>query len=83
MASNFYSVETMDGKTILYKRENIQGRKPSGLGEIKKYRLYESDERKLKILKSKLGYLYNENEIVREAVKNYLCNSIPLELLIP
>lgn len=72
---------------VKYKRSKKQGRKPSGLGKLKKYRLYLEDEERLKVLRDRFGYYYNENEIVRSAVKlyldNYLNNSVPIELLIP
>ena len=76
MASNIYEV---NGKK--YKRSVKQGRTPYGLGKPKKYRLHEGDERRLLIMKSNLGEYYNENEIVRTAVKLYLDNFVPTELL--
>ena len=69
MASNVYRRTTADGKTTAYSRKGTQGRKPSGLGNPELYRLYAEDEKKLLILKEKLGNYYNKNEIVREAVR--------------
>ena len=76
MASNTYEV---NGKK--YRRSTKQGRMPSGLGKSQKYRLYESDEKRLLVMKSNLGEYYNKNEIVRIAVKLYLDNFVPTELL--
>lgn len=68
MASNIYDRITVDGKTTRYSRRGTQGRKSSGLGKPKLYRLFASDEEILKQLESKMGEYYNENEIVRQAV---------------
>ena len=76
MASNIYEVNGTE-----YRRSVRQGRKPSGLGRPEKYRLYKKDEECLLILKSNLGEYYNKNEIVRIAVKLYLDNFVPTELL--
>ena len=76
MASNIYEVNGTE-----YRRSVRQGRKPSGLGKSEKYRLYKKDEERLLIVKSNLGEYYNKNEIVRIAVKLYLDNFIPTELL--
>jgi len=80
MSTKTYDQYYSDGthKTFLRKK---QGRTPSGLGKPKKYRLYEKDERRLDILKKRFGYLYNENEIIREAVRIYLDNSMGTELV--
>jgi hypothetical protein len=78
MASNTYEV---NGKK--YRRSTRQGRTPSGLGKSQKYRLYENDEKRLLIIKSNLGEYYNKNKIVRIAVKLYLDNFVPTELLNP
>jgi len=80
MASNKYSRKTVDGKTTWYSREGSQGRKPSGLGKPKLYRLFASDEEILKLLEIKLGDYYNENEIVRDAVHKAV-ESVYTELL--
>ena len=80
MASKTYVQRYADGTSKEFKRKK-QGRKSSGLGKLEKYRLYEEDNRRLEILKNKLGYLYNKNEIVRIAVKIYLDNSVGTELL--
>jgi hypothetical protein len=69
-----------DGTSKWFKR-NKQGRRPSGLGKLEKYRLYTEDEEMLAIMKKNLGQYYNKNEIVRTAVHIYLCNSVPTELL--
>ena len=58
-----------------------QGRIPSGLGKPKLIRLKETDEEKMRIIKEKLGYYWNENEFIREAVSEKLCNSVYTELL--
>jgi len=68
MANNTYLRQTVDGKTTAYTRKGTQGRKPSGLGKPKLYRLFAEDEKILKLLEIKLGSYYNENEIVRNAV---------------
>jgi len=82
MASNIYTQYYADGSSRKLKRLIKQGRKPSGLGKLKKIRLSKYDEEKLMILKERLGIYYNENEIVRNAVRKYLLdNSIPLELV--
>jgi len=78
MASNTYEINRKK-----YTRSVKQGRKPSGLGEPEKYRLYESDEKRLLVMKSNLGEYFNKNEIVRTAVRLYLDNFVPTELLIP
>jgi len=80
MSSKTYIQHYVNGTTKKFKRKK-QGRIPSGLGKPEKYRLYEEDNRRLENLKNKLGYLYNKNEIVRIAVKLYLDNSVPPELL--
>ena len=63
-----------------YRRSARQGRNPSGLGKPKLVRLYESDEDVLRKAKDKLGYLYNENELIRSAV-NYYLKSVYIELI--
>ena len=80
MASKTYTQHYVDGTKKDFQRKK-QGRKPSGLGKLDKYRLYEKDEERLLILKDKLGSYYNKNEIVRNAVKIYLDNFVPTELL--
>lgn len=40
-----------------------------GLGKPKLIRLYDETEKKLEELRPQFGYLYNENQIVRDAVK--------------
>ena len=82
MASKTVIRTFADGSKKEYKRCR-QGRKTSGLGKPEKFRLFEEDNRRLEILKNKLGYLYNKNDIVRIAVKIYLDNSVPTELLKP
>jgi hypothetical protein len=82
MASNIYTRDTVDGQTT-YSRKGTQGRKPSGLGTARKHRLYLDDEMKLDELKKNLGQYYNENEIVRTAVRIYLSNSVGTELVNP
>ena len=80
MASKIVVRSFADGSIRAFQRKK-QGRKPSGLGKLDKYRLYEKDEERLLILKDKLGSYYNKNEIVRNAVKIYLDNFVPTELL--
>lgn len=80
MASNTYPRTTVDGKTTWYSRKGTQGRKSSGLGKPELYRLYAEDEKKLLILKEKLGAYYNKNEIVRQAVRLTL-ETVYIELL--
>lgn len=79
MASKTVVIQFVDGSKKEFKRTK-QGRRPSGLGKVEKFRLYESDNRRLEILKTNLGYLYNKNSIVRNAVKFYLDNFVPTEL---
>lgn len=80
MASNSYIQYYSDGTKKKLRRSTKQGRKTSGLGKPKLIRLYAEDEEKMKLLKEKLGYLFNENEIVREAVHK-IVNSVYTELL--
>jgi hypothetical protein len=80
MASNIYTRATVDGKVTAYSRKGSQGRKPSGLGKPKLYRLFAKDEEILRLLEIRLGEYYNENEIVREAVHKAV-ESIYTELL--
>ena len=80
MASKVYKQYYADGSSQLLRRITKQGRKPSGLGKPKLIRLYAEDEEKMKVLKEKLGYLFNENEIVRDAVHKII-NSIYTELV--
>jgi hypothetical protein len=80
MASKTYKQNYVDGSSKWFTRKR-QGRKPSGLGKLKKYRLYANDEDKLMELKASLGQYYNENEIVRNAVHLYLNNSVGTELV--
>ena len=81
MASNTYTIKAIDGSVQTYKRHTKQGRKSSGLGKPKLVRLREDDEKVLQMMKEMLGYLYNENEIIRNAVHVYLSNSVYTELL--
>lgn len=80
MASKNYTQYYADGSNKKLMRRIKQGRKPSGLGKPKLVRLYAEDEEKMKILKEKLGYLYNENELVRDAVHKII-NSVYTELV--
>jgi len=80
MASNTYTIKAVDGKEVTYRRSVKQGRKPSGLSKPKLYRLFQEDVEKLMIIKENLGYLYNENEFVREAIHIYI-NFVYTELL--
>ena len=79
MSSKTYLQHYADGSAKWFTRKK-QGRKPSGLGKLKKYRLYADDEIRLIELKEKLGQYYNENEIIRNAVRLYL-NSVGTELV--
>ena len=69
MSSNTYTQRTADGQCKQYRRSTRQGRRPLGLGKPKLVRLHDETESKLEFIKSKLGYLYNENQIVLEAVR--------------
>ena len=80
MASKTVTRKFVDGSEKTFQRKK-QGRKPSGLGKLNKYRLYKNDEKRLLILKDKLGKYYNKNEIIHSAVKIYLDNFVPPELL--
>jgi len=80
MASKTYKQYYVDGSSKILTRSTKQGRKPSGLGRPKLIRLYAEDEEKMKVLKEKLGYLFNENEIVRQAV-HQIINSVYTELV--
>lgn len=68
MANNIYTQHYADGSSALKRRRDKQGRKPSGLAKPRLYRLRQDDVGLLDALKNRLGYLYNENEIVRDAV---------------
>jgi hypothetical protein len=81
MASKTYLQHYADGSEKWFTRKK-QGRKPSGLGILKKYRLYAEDEIKLMELKQSLGNYYNENEIIRNAVHLYLNNYVGTESVI-
>lgn len=80
MSSSIYTQHHADGTSRLVRRSTPQGRKPSGLSKPQLVRLYEVDREKLDALKERLGYLYNENEIIRSAVHKYV-ESIYIELL--
>ena len=80
MASKLVVRSFADGTIKTFKRKK-QGRKPSGLEVPKLVRLKETDEEKIKFLKEKFGYYWNENEFIRSAVSEKLCNSIYTELL--
>lgn len=80
MASKTYIQYYSDGTQKKLRRRIKQGRKPSGLGRPKLVRLYLEDEEKMELLKEKLGYLYNENELIRQAVHKIM-NSVYTELL--
>ena len=72
MASNTYTRTTVNNKTSSYTRKGTQGRKPSGLGKPKLYRLKNETVEKLVVIAEKLGQYYNENEIIREAVEKHV-----------
>jgi predicted transcriptional regulator len=80
MSSLIGTQSHVDGTTTKYRRAKKQGRKSSGLGKPTLYRLYKETEMKLKELRPKFGYLYNENQIVRDAVKKAV-DSIYTELV--
>ena len=80
MASNTYQRRTVDGVITTYTRKGTQGRKPSGLAKPKLYRLDTETRIKLDYISTRLGDFMNENEIVREGVKNHV-ESIYTELL--
>ena len=79
MASKTYTQAYEDGTIKAVRRSVRQGRKPTGLGRAEKFRLYESDNKRLETLKEVLGYFFNKNEIVIDAVKMYLDNYVPTE----
>lgn len=81
MASKHYEIINIDGNVQKYKRAIKQGRPPSGLGKPFIVRLLQKDEDKLLQMKNELGYLYNKNEIVRDAVHLYLSSFVYTELL--
>ncbi len=80
MASKTVVKTFSDGSKKRFRRKK-QGRIPSGLGKPKLVRLKLSDEEKIKLLKEKFGYYWNENEFIRDAVSEKLCNSVYTELL--
>lgn len=69
MSSLIGTQSHVDGTITKYRRANKQGRKSMGLGKPKLIRLYDETEKKLEELRPQFGYLYNENQIVRDAVK--------------
>lgn len=80
MASNTYTQHFADGTKKMYKRHK-QGRKPSGLSKPINVRLWQEDKDTMNILAGKMGYLWNENSFIREAVHSALCNSVYTELV--
>ena len=80
MASRTYIQSYADGTQKKFVRRK-QGRKPSGLGKSKLVRLWQVDEEKMKVLKTKYGEYWNENEFIRDAVSEKLSNSVYTELL--
>ena len=80
MASKTYVQYYADGTSKEFRRKK-QGGKPSGLGKLKSTRLYPTDETLLNRLKEKFGVYWNENEFIRNAVHDKLCNSVYTELL--
>lgn len=81
MASNSYMQYYADGTKKKVRRSVKQGRRPRGLTKPRLYRLYKEDEEKMKLIKDRFGYMYNENEFVRDAVHEKLINSVYTELL--
>ena len=63
-----------------YKRQK-QGRKPSGLSEPVKVRLYVDDLPKLDEYAKRFGYYWNFNSYIRELVHRDLSNFAPTELV--
>jgi len=80
MASNIFTRKTVDGKISTYTRKGTQGRKSSGLGKPKLYRLDDETNLMLAYISTRLGYFYNENEIIRTATRKYV-ETIYTELL--
>jgi len=80
VASRTYIQFYVDGTSKEVRRKK-QGRKPSGLGKMKSIRLYLTDEEILQKLKDKYGVYWNENEFIRNAVHEKLCNSVYTELV--
>lgn len=63
-----------------YKRQK-QGRKPSGLSNPVKVRLYQDDLPLLEKRAAEFGNYWNFNEYVRGLVHADLCNSVPAKLV--
>jgi len=80
MASTSYIQHYTDGSQKRVRRIKPQGRKPRGLSDPELYRLYAETDEKLAVIKSKMGYLFNKNQIVRDAVKKHV-DSVYTELL--
>lgn len=80
MAHNTYIQHFSDGTRKIYKRHK-QGRKPSGLAKPINVRLWQEDTDMIARLENKMGYLWNTNSFIREAVHSNLCNSVYIELV--
>ncbi len=80
MSSNYYILDTVDGKRKRVKRQIKQGRKPQGFVTLK-IRLYPEQVEMMKQIKQNTGDLLPVNQQIRDAVTMYLCNSVHTELL--
>ena len=80
MAALYYTQHTADGSHRA-KRSARQGRKPSGLAKPELVRLYADDAEKLDAIGAEMGYLWNRNEFIRQAVRKALQESVYTELL--
>ena len=69
MSSTVYVQHFADGSARRVRRSVKQGRKSSGLAAPQVVRLYEDDKARLAKRAAELGYLYNENEFIRDAVR--------------
>ena len=81
MASSVYVQHYYNGTSRTVRRSARQGRKPGGFGRARLVRPYQEDEAKLEKLAEKFGYCWNENQFIRDAIRDKLRNSVYAELL--
>lgn len=81
MASKTYTQYYADGTSKLVRRIEKQGRKPQGLSSPQVLRLDNDVKEKLKTLAGVYGYYWNENQFIRDAVRDKLSNSVYTEFL--
>jgi hypothetical protein len=79
MASKTVIRRYADGTSKEYRRKK-QGRKPAGLAKAQLVRLYSDSKEQMNRLADVYGYCWNENEFIRDAVREKLSNSIYIEL---